>query len=271
MLRSPIVLILLPALVVPSIGCRQTTGPMVGGPVASGTLSPVVPGQNPVLGPFGGNTRVTPPATGSYQPTSGYTGASNGSVPGANLALTPSSVNAAAPANATAAIGSGVQVAGWTETNTVLPNAPASEPLANYGTNPSAPNPRSGGMQVIDLTAAPAPPGYQPTYQAPYQQLQVAQLPVQNIYAAPVPVMPFSTTTNSALTTQQGGRQGLDAPPSSAPTTFNPVVAASPMPNNPPTIVPIHPATTIQGPTTEPVDPSMESSNLMWRRPGSQF
>ncbi len=241
--------------------------------MASGTLSPVVPGQNPVLGPFGGNTRVTPPATGSYQPTNGYIGASNGSGPAANLALTPSSPNASIPSNALAAVGSGVQVAGWTETNAVLPSPAASELQTSYGTNPTASNPRSGGMQVIDLTAAPAPPGYQTPYQAPYQQLQVAQLPVQNIYAAPVPLSPVSSAANSPLPSQQQDWQVMDASTSPTPATLYPVGAASliPIPSTSPATVPLQTAPTIQGPSTEPIDQSIESSNLMWRRPGSQF
>ena len=83
------------AFLVIACGCRQTTAPMFGGLNPTGAslspatgLTPVAPGQTPVLGPlggtgpFGGATRVTPPPTGSFSsgnsnpgaiaPTTGY-------------------------------------------------------------------------------------------------------------------------------------------------------------------------------------------------------
>ncbi|WP_145175904.1 hypothetical protein [Rubripirellula lacrimiformis] len=161
-------------------GCRQTTGSASAGSLAPvGPLSPVSPGQSPSLGPFGGPTRVAPPPTGSFsQPNNGYLapapqasaalGSGAPTIPfnQTNPAMAPAAMN---PSLANAApIGSGVRPASWTETTSniasgpALPNAPATAP-----TPPS--NPRAGGMQVIDLTGAPSPPGYRPTAPVTYQ------------------------------------------------------------------------------------------------------
>ena len=84
------------------------------------------------------------------------------------------------PPQSNNAIGTGVQPqpSGWTssgqsvvQTNPVSSSAPNQTgftnsgvaPVSTFGTNTSSMDPRAGGMQAIDMTGAPLPPGYQPS------------------------------------------------------------------------------------------------------------
>ncbi len=152
MRRIQLATLLLTAVSLIASGCRQTAGPANTGPMTPiGPLSPVGQGQAPVLGPFGGTTRVTPPGTGSYGAPNNYMG---GVAPQANAGVNPAGGFASQPS--AGVIGSGVQAAGWTETNSNFQSAGANAGGApTFGINPSpASNPRSGGMQIIDLTGA---------------------------------------------------------------------------------------------------------------------
>src|SRR6056297_1760078 len=145
---------LLAAVMIVGAGCRQTTGPATPGALGPmGPLAPVAPGQAPALGPFGGPTRVTPPPTGSVNQSS-Y----QAPVPAAGGPYFGSSLSPARSGQG--AIGSGVQAASFTETNSNFAE-PAADNLA-ASRPPAVRDPRRGGMQVIDLTGAPDPPGYRP-------------------------------------------------------------------------------------------------------------
>ncbi|MGB7329511.1 MAG: hypothetical protein WBD31_31825 [Rubripirellula sp.] len=253
-------------------GCRQTTGPATAGSFGPvGPLSPVAPGQTPALGPFGGNTRVSPPPTGSFTPP-----------PNAN-ALAPTtqpqaSYNGYAPNHAfgQAPIGSGVQPAGWTETNATIPN-----PNQAAATSPRTIDPRSGGMGVIDLTGAPNPPGYQPYTQFPpasvypgYQQSGAGQF--QSIAPAPQnygvqaqpslrpltpppsanPLDPGQIAGNQNAGHQNAGNRnaGNQWSTGQSPTQANyPSGTATPLPS------------------TTPIQTAQQPSDLQWRRPGTQY
>lgn len=233
MRKQSLALLFLAAIAMTATGCRQTTGTIAGGPASSGALAPVNPSQQPILGPFGGNTRVTPPATGSYQPTGGYIGASTAPIGPPSLGVIQQAGPTGLATQSLAPIGSGVQVAGWTETNSVVPIATVpSEPTMQVQTA----DPRSGGMQVHDLTGAPAPPGYRPS---------IAQFAPVN--AAPV----------NYVATPQSPLNQIPSTPS-----------AAVIPQSTPSVSQI-PAATNSGPSTEPIN--ADPDNLMWRRPGSQF
>ena len=225
--------------VVTAAGCQQTPGTIPGGAAPPGPLAPVNPNQPPILGPFGGNTRVTPPATGSYQPTGGYLGTSSAPVSQPGYAPTQSQ-SAVEPV-----VGSGVQVAGFTETNSHVAqqNLPTNNLPAAAG---NASDPRSGGMHVNDLTGAPAPPGYRPSYPQPNRaNYVVAPQSVPN----PIPATPSNVTIATPSWQQSNPLPQPNAP------------MVSQVPAN---VVP-------HGPSTEPVTSSDADPNLMWRRPGGQF
>jgi len=213
-------------------GCRHTTGPIAGGPVPPGQLVPVNPGQTPILGPFGGTTRVTPPPTGSYPAVNGYLGASANPVGQPSLGFAqPGSPSQNGVTNA------GVQVAGWAETGAAAQVGEPAGVESSYGTNPSAGDPRSGGMQVIDLTGAPPPPGYRPLGYQPsgYQPTAAA-----NGYgsANPIPFAPAPNQSFAPVVTQLPSASAAQVPASQL------------------------------GPSTEPIPSSAGSNDLMWRRPG---
>ena len=146
-------------------GCRQTTPT-----AASGALMPLSPNSGsaaPTFQPFVGQTRVTPPPTGSYSVPNNYLGG----VPTSQMGNPAAAVGGYAaaqnqplygsPATGSQVIGSGVQQTGWTETgaNVAQPTAPNSGTFAPGGyPSAAAParDPRSGGMQVIDMTARAA-------------------------------------------------------------------------------------------------------------------
>ncbi|TWU57613.1 hypothetical protein [Rubripirellula reticaptiva] len=254
-------------------GCRQTTGPVTAGSFGPvGPLSPVAPGQTPTLGPFGGNTRVTPPPTGSFTPQ-----------PNANIfaptTQPQASFSDSAPNNAfgQAPIGSGVQTASWTETNATVPN-----PNQASATSPRTIDPRSGGMGVIDLTGAPNPPGYQPYTQFPpatvypgYQQSSANQF--QSI----TPASPNYSPQNSYAPQNYGAQAQPTLRPLTPPPSANPIdpgqIAASQTAetqwstsqSSAQVNYPSGVATTL--PSTAPIQTAQQSSDLQWRRPGTQY
>ncbi len=290
---------LIAVMIVGSSGCRQTTGPMSAGSLSTASpLSPVAPGQAPSLGLFGAPTRVAPPPTGSFvqpnaylnpitQPQAQHGGpapaASFGQSPGTSFGQTASVAPSFQPIGGQTTdsliIGSGVQTASWTETNSNIPNAVA--------------DPRSGGMQVIDLTGAPSPPGYrspvvpnygyqaggypggsnfQPPYAPAFNPEQGSasnwQAPVPQNYqpqfAAPQPYLPQTNAPQP---------QDYSAPPMNA---FVPdpgrIASAGLTPLPTPTqsaSMPMRTQSNFQNsnaPSTAPAAPS----NLPWRRPGTQ-
>ena len=152
-------------------GCRQATGPTGAPRTPIGPLAPSSPGAiGPTLGPFGAPTRVTPPATGSYGTANNFMGgvAPVGYAPQAGRAQNLAGMQGATGGSGLATnmagsmnnrvIGSGVQQAGWTETNATMGNAAPSGIASPSSSGPR----RDGGMRVIDLTDAPPPPGYRP-------------------------------------------------------------------------------------------------------------
>jgi hypothetical protein len=178
-------------------------------------------------------------------------------------------------------IGSGVQVAGWTETNSVV-QSPNAIGTPSFGTNPSV-GPRSGGMQVIDMTNAPVPPGYRPVttpsfpnqfstavqanpnlqqgFEQGWQQGQ--QQPVlQQSFQNPVGLQPI-ITPNPGEIANNLRPISRDFPPASqfqaSPAGIESVPRTATLPT--------------QGPSTEPVNSSNvdDTQNLPWRRPGTVY
>ncbi len=254
-------------------------------PGSFSTVSPLSPvnGQTPILGPFGGNTRVSPPSTGSFsqpgttapisQPSAQYNPpqysppqynpaqfspmGSNTAAPMQNLA-SGQSPNFDAPTGfSNEPIGSGVQQATWTETNL-----------------------RLSGMQVNDLTGAPNPPGYAPgdyspnynasSYNAPnqYPTPQLAPMPVQpNSYAPnPYPMQNFYPPATTPQPTYQPPTNWSAPASNTAPsTTFVPdpafIATSQPKPLPPPSKSSAAPNGTVESP----------AADLSWRRPGTRF
>ncbi|WP_236696461.1 hypothetical protein [Rhodopirellula islandica] len=154
-------------------GCQQTNG-TTGAPI-----SMLQPGQAavqnptlPSLGPFGASARVPPPATGSYGQVSGSPAGASNYAPTGNYNSTSGNVIPMSH-NSSDTVGSGIAQAGgampgtmspmaqnanqqWVETNAVQPQSMMPAAADSSG------GVRSGGMQVIDLTGAPPPPGYVP-------------------------------------------------------------------------------------------------------------
>lgn len=183
MRRSLLAILSLSCLLTVGSGCRQTTSSINGSSLTP--ISPLAPNNSlfpapgSSVGPMGGSTRVPPPSTGSIGTPNNYLGGATSQISNPNNA---GSFAAVSPRDEF--VGSGVQSAGWTETNTNLPNgsiAPAGfnegqfQPQSNSFNQPapfsqpaSLPKPLPGGMKVIDLTGAPNPPGYYPQQQ-PYQ------------------------------------------------------------------------------------------------------
>ncbi|MFK8110670.1 MAG: hypothetical protein AB8B91_00625 [Rubripirellula sp.] len=256
--------ILLTGISLLALGCRQTSGPVPGGPLSPNGLAPVT-GQNPALNPFGGATRVTPPATGSYSASSNYM---SGVAPIAQTGGTFNSINGVAPAGGFAnqgdVIGSGVQSAGWNETTSRLNSQPSQAP--DFGVNSSVRDPRGGGMRTIDLTGAPAPPGYQPNIQSftpapsnfapanqqPFQQRQQFQ-PQQQQFQQRQQFQPQPTFRQ--------GVQTINVPSQGQ-------IANQPAGNSLRTA-------TAPGPSTDPVGNTVGGTsgqdNLPWRRPDTRF
>jgi hypothetical protein len=250
-MRNNYPLSLLVAAIVLTIGCRQTSGPLGGGPLApTGALSPVN-GQGPALTPFGGSTRVTPPPTGSYSAPNTYMG---GVAPASQPAFGVNPAAGFAPVNGLASqdnavVGSGVQQAsGFTETN----DAFSTPQNPDIGVNSDVRDPRAGGMRTLDLTNAPPPPGYQPSF--PQQPSFTPSAPQFQSQLPPA----FETPAFQSLqpTFQQGVRT-IDVPSQGQITDLQPLANDVPR--------------TAVAPSTNPISQPGNSGTLQWGRPGTQF
>jgi hypothetical protein len=269
-------------------GCRQTSPTS-----ASGALVPLSPGTGsaaPTFQPFGGQTRVTPPPAHSFSQPNNYLG---GTTPVGQM-VNPSAavgglaaVQNPAPYGPTSAgpgvIGSGVQQTGWTETGAsvaqpINPNSGAYGPGAvapgGMAAGPIVPqrDPRSGGMQVIDLTGAPVPPGYRPNFvpqtgfvtpsisqrdfsQPPsFAPIRSVQAPQTNNFASanPAPASAIAAVPQFQPRQAAGGQPMAGAYPAATGGNLTPTHAAPALGNAPP-------ATAAQ------------PSNLPWRSPGTQY
>ena len=282
-------------------GCRQTTGPTATGQLSPmGTLSPVAPGQSPILGPFGGSTRVSPPPTGAFNGNSAsnvapnnYMGsaapnASFGGLASAPIDMPPPSTDSfdqspmGPPSfNSVAPIGSGVQTAAWTETNSNFPAAAPTwrpETLASRSQSSNQRDPRAGGMQVLDLTGAPNPPGYQPivgmqSYASNNVQYQPSPIASPSMMQ-PQNMMPSnqvgvsqiaqSSFTPMPSTTPQFQSRGVDSrgPVGYAPAPFDAQAGISSS---------VSPGARIAEQTQTINSAPGSSPNLNWRRPGTQY
>ncbi|QEF97007.1 hypothetical protein Mal15_10370 [Stieleria maiorica] len=282
-------------------GCRNTSTPVspLGGssmlsPLApvqgTATLSPIQPASG--IGTFGAPTRVPPPPTGSYRSPNNYGAPSTYSAPTSNYAP-PSSFpqHSTAPPSG-ASLGStgmtrgltdlsapnaydgGVRQAGWVgdasqgASGFANENDPRLAPT-NHGlptTDPAA-SPRAGGMQVIDLTHAPYPPGYVPPQNrpgagtfpstAPYPQAPTQLAPNQvapgNQLRSSQPAM--GQPTNSTFVRSAGGFADVSGWGDSS----NVQTAGRPVDS--------------QLPSTEPFAETESSGGdaLQWRRPSPRF
>ncbi len=270
-----------------STGCHQTAGTAATGPLIP--LSPNNSASAPSLLPFNGTTRVTPPPTGSYSVPNNYMGGVAPSGQSSNAFPTTGGFAATggfapapsgfAPAPPSQVIGSGVRPAGWTETNSNLaavnPNATGLVPFnggTNLGVNPlPARDPRSGGMQVIDLTGSAPPPGYQPQFapapsfnsqqnfdaQQYFQSQQILNQPQQ---FAPLQSIQAPTAREYANAVAPG--------PSSV------IAQAREYPlNSSGSVTPLSSRAINSGlPSTEPIGNGVsQQDNLPWRRPGTQY
>ena len=271
------VLILLPL----AGGCHQA-------PATTGTapLSPVGAGQAPTLNPFAsGPTKVTPPPTGSYSAPNTYMGSPvpAGTVSPGQVSPMPGGPY---PTQSNNAIGTGAQGGGWTSGGQVVtqtsPPVSGVAPVSTFGTTTT--DPRSGGMQVIDMTSAPAPPGYRPAGTETNISVPPPRPPVNYPPAAaptqtyPTPTYPATTYPTPTYPTTNG--QNVGAPMASS-SSAN-VASLTPMPSNGSGAIPIQspaiqpvgtqPQGTVGGPSTDPVGtPGSTDPNVIWRAPGSQF
>lgn len=265
-------------------GCRQTT-PMS----ASGALVPLSPSTGsaaPTFQPFGGQTRVTPPPAGSFSAPNNYLG---GAAPLGQMGNPQAAVGGiAAVQNPTygptstgpGAIGSGVQQTGWTETGATVappinPNAGAYGPApGGMAPGPIVPSrdPRSGGMQVIDLTGAPSPPGYRPNFvpQAGFSTPSISRrdfsqppgfAPIQSVQAPPA--NNFASVNSAPAAVIAGVPQFEPRQPAvgQSPAGQYPVETGGNLRpvNAPPALGPVSPQAAGQ------------PSNLPWRSPGAQY
>ena len=300
------------------LGCRQTAGPTSGGSMSSGSMSPAM--QSPSFNPFGGSTRVSPPPPNASAIQNPYIGGPPGqanAVQGTAGGFVSAAPAVGSPVASGQVVGSGVQPtrfvgsgthstaqAGFATTNDTLGPAGGGVAPASYGTTaPAHVNPfRAGGMQVNDLTRAPAPPGYQTPvgYQAPVPNHpatlmtapgQPGTAPVQPTFA---PVSAPISPANAPITPANGGAaMGIVPASTMAPIQQMPIqqtqyqqpqawqgttVASAPdteiasrmvpvnmTPANSP--APIAPLVTSPAPT--PNGGTSGNSELMWRRPGS--
>jgi hypothetical protein len=258
-------------LVIGATGCRQTTGPAMGGTFS--TTSPLSPvnGQTPILGPFGGNTRVAPPSTGSF-----HSPAASAPISQPPPQYNPLGQQQYEPRGMNAPVGSGVQQATWTETNANVPG----QPIASQNSAGASSDLRLGGMQVIDLTGAPNPPGYPPTGFAPNRFSPASVMPnnrapnnaapnlypMQNFYPPAAATQPTYTPAPpapniyQAPTTWSASPGSVAAPPTSVPDPGR--IASGELRPLPP---PSQPAAMPVGNGQTP------STDLPWRRPGTRY
>lgn len=279
-------------------GCRNTTN-MPGAPLS--TSSPLSPMQgNAILAPLqpvsgfgstGASIRVPPPPTGAYSVPGSYGAPSTFGTPptGAVIpsGLSPSGTTLGAngvtrgvtdltpgiPVPMAGAT-SGVQQTGWVGqggtniTPTAYGGVPAPQTLAPQTQPPPTTGPvlgpRSGGMQVIDLTGSVGPPGYV----APPSYPSSGMVPQSVPYLPPVQTAP-SVPSNQFPVVQPSGSTFVSSS-NSVPSTTSfgamPTIQTASRPNG------------VALPSTEPFPaapiPSAVnagSDQLQWRRPSPQF
>ena len=281
-----------------AIGCQQTNAPITS-PLtpaspysASNQLAPIQ--RTSGIGPLGGSTRVPPPATNSFTVPNNYMG---GTAPVGSASITQpynGFTNVGTPNN------SPVEQAGFAGSgipgnqNLTAGGAFRSGPNFNTGPNfnagpqsstgPQLANtadsilrPQSGGMRVIDLTDAPAPPGYTPpsfSPQFPANQIAANQFPANQAAALQQAPAGFANTS---------GFVDRNIAPTSyvSPNNVSPNNNAQFFPSQPPRIATVPYGTSPssialdqqQMPSTEPLNsgPITNSDQLQWRRPTSQF
>ncbi|OYP34754.1 hypothetical protein [Rhodopirellula sp. MGV] len=258
-------------------GCRNTTNAPIGtfgqtstlAPVQGGVpLSPIQPTSG--VSAFGSPTRVPPPSTGSYNVPGNY-GPSTGYAPNNSTSSLPSGaaygqaaltrgVTDLTTAGGTGNYDNSIRQTGWIS-DSPLPQQAPSNPAPS--TTPSPDSIRAGGMQVIDLTGSPYPPGYVPPQQRPgynYGASYPTSLPQQP---------PYPNVFNQHDVVTQGYSNDLSAnAPLGQPTnsTFvantNAFAGQNAMNNSAQRQASL--------PSTEPITDDSES-NLSWRRPTPRF
>ncbi|MCO8121190.1 hypothetical protein NHH03_05530 [Stieleria sp. TO1_6] len=285
-------------------GCRNTTNTALNPMGGSSSLTPLSPNQGGAMlsplqptsgiGTFGAPTRVAPPPTGAYSAPGGAYAAPPSSF-GTTSSWTqppPNNTYNSSPGFAESAgnFDSGVRQTGWVgdaPAGQVPPSAYNNGSYNNGAYNngfdagapapPAAnptPGPRSGGMQVIDLTQAPNPPGYTPPRNQSAPSYSPTGYPAAgypaagytgNGYPPPAPPaaapptagqsVPLGQPTNSTFV--QSGETGFEASPSSA---YGTVQTAS------------RPETSVL-PSTEPYPGTATppADELQWRRPSPRF
>ncbi len=280
-------------LVLASSGCRQTNGslgsslfgagaPATTNPLApSGTLTPVAPGQTPVfgsfqgVGPMGGSTRVTPPPTGAFSIPNNYLGSQAepmNAIPAfqssSNLtapAQRPSTLQALATDDFSRPIGSGLQPVGWTETAASIPTT------NRRNVSSDRRDPRAGGMQVIDLTGAPKPPGY--SARAYPTQPSFAPVP-QSVSAPPFLSAPPTLSPPPSLSIPPSTASFAGRVPRFETRRDHPQYSPSPAAPAPVRSqnVPFQNAQVRSGPSQSQNSPPpiRSAGNLSWRRPGTR-
>ncbi|MCC9602626.1 hypothetical protein LOC67_18915 [Stieleria sp. JC731] len=276
-------------------GCRNTTTGAVGPLGQSTTLAPVQGGipLSPIqptsgVSAFGSPTRVPPPPTGSYSVPGGYGGSAN---------YAPTNSSSAVPSgaaynqagltrgvtdltNGNAGYDNSIRQTGWvSETPQALPTqqfAPA--PLAT-----PTDSIRSGGMQVIDLTGSPYPPGYVPPQNRPgvydastygTSTYGTSTYSGSNSVALPQSA-PYPNAVNQNFVPTSGYQQAQDSFASQQtnvnlgqPVNSTFVSTPNGFANSPtPQVAAQHTASL---PSTEPIADGGDSS-LQWRRPQPRF
>lgn len=286
-LSSPAHMLFSAVVVLALAGCRNTTTTPISPLGGSAALSPLAPVQGAAtlsplqptsgISTFGAPTRVPPPPTGSYNPPGSYGSTSSFNAPTSNYAPTGS-----APSGATlgsngltrgvtdlnSSFDSGVRQTGWVADPNVggATFGPGTDPRLNSAaattapTNPSS-GPRTGGMQVIDLTRSPYPPGYVPPQNRPGAGTLPQSVPFPPANAAPttnpLPASsaPLGQPTNSTFVRTAGGSSGVagfsDAPSMRTANRSENVLL----------------------PSTEPFpgDQGNSDEQLQWRRPSPRF
>ncbi|QDV86746.1 hypothetical protein [Planctomycetes bacterium TBK1r] len=281
-------------------GCRNTTSTPVSPLGGSSLLSPLSPVQgtatlSPIqptsgIGTFGAPTRVPPPPTGSYRSPGNYGAPSTYGAPTGNYAPGGSVPNGPSPSGATlgsngmtrgltdlsapaayaggVGSGSGVRQTGWigdaSQGNNGFGNGvdPRLSP-ANQATPTADPaaSPRAGGMQVIDLTHAPYPPGYVP----PQNRPGAGAFPA----SAPYPQTAPQTQSNQFPNSQPGFGQPTNSTFVRTANGFSDATSFGDR-SNVQTAGRPNSATL---PSTEPFPSTTTSgdSDLQWRRPSPRF
>ena len=281
-------------------GCRNTTSTPVSALGGSSMLSPLSPVQgtatlSPIqptsgIGTFGAPTRVPPPPTGSYRSPGNYGAPSTYGAPTGNYAPSGSVPSGSSPSGATlgsngltrgltdlsapaayaggAGFDSGVRQTGWigdaSQGNTGFGNGVDPRLSPAHQTTPAADpaaSPRAGGMQVIDLTHAPYPPGYVP----PQNRPGAGAFPASAPYPQAAPQTPSNQFQNSqpAFGQPVNSTFARTANGFSDATSFggNSNVQTAGRPNS------------VALPSTEPFPANANDgdNDLQWRRPSPRF